>query len=169
MPSFLEYLLHGIAKHPELCPLALESHDNGMLLAARILVFVADDDVMALGQRGDNHRIALQERRDDKRELRMSILPLTYPRGDVGRKSQTGAVSARDLRDDAVDGPDFNAGTSGPGAVREDGTGSMRMGQDEEPVGGAACEGDFASVVRALGRLPATGRRFHHHQRSLGP
>src|ERR1019366_9535091 len=101
--------------------------------------------------------MALQERSDAKRELRISILALTNPSGDVCRKPETGVVGTRDLCNHTVDSADFNAGTDALGAVSEDGTGSMRMGQDEGPVGGA-CYGKFARVVRTLGRLPATGR-----------
>ena len=84
--AFLEYLLHRIAKYPQPCSMRLQSHDDGVLFAARILMFVADDDTMTLRQRGDNHRISLQECRDAQRQLRISVLMLSNPRGNVGRK-----------------------------------------------------------------------------------
>src|SRR6266851_7313762 len=45
--SFLEYLLHGIAKYAEPCALAMQRHDDGMLHTTRILMLVTDDDAMA--------------------------------------------------------------------------------------------------------------------------
>ena len=71
------------------------------------------------------------------------------------------------MRDHAVDGADFDAGTRAFGAVREYGTRRMRVSQDEKPAGGV-CDGDFAGVVCALGGLSASGGRFHHDKRCVG-
>ena len=60
------------------------------------------------------------------------------------------------MRNDAVDSADFDAGADALGAVGEDGTSSMRMGQDEETLSGVG-DGDFARVVRPLRSLSATG------------
>ena len=76
-------------------------------------------------------------------------------------------VGGRDLRDDAVDRADFDARSCALRAVRKHGTGSMGMGQDQEPAG-AACGRDLPRVVCALVGLAAAGRRFHHHERSIG-
>ena len=84
--AFLEYLLHGIAKYTQPGSMRLQSHNDGVLFAARILMFVADDDTMTLRQRGDNHRISLQECRNAQRQLRISVLMLSNPRGNVGGK-----------------------------------------------------------------------------------
>jgi hypothetical protein len=54
------------------------------------------------------------------------------------------------------------------GPVGENGAGSVRMGEDEETVGGVG-DGDFLRVVCALGSLAASGGRFHHHKWSIGP
>ena len=85
--TFLEYLLHRIAKYPQPGSMRLQSHDDGVLFAARILMFVADDDTMTLRQRGDNNRLSLQECRDAQRQFHISVLVLSNPRGNVGGKA----------------------------------------------------------------------------------
>src|SRR5260370_34619637 len=165
--SLPEYFLHRIAEYAKPCALAVQRHDYGMLLATRILMLVADDDAMAVRQRGDNHRIALQERGDAQREFRMSIPSLADPRGDVGRKPEPSVVGAGNVRNDAIDGADFDAGTDTLRAVREHGTGGMRMRKDEEPVR-PVYDGNFARVIRALESLAAPPGRFDDNQRSVG-
>lgn len=75
----------------------------------------------------------LQERGYTQCELAVSVLPLTNPEGDIVRKTQSGTVGGCNMRDDAVDGADFRAGTDASGAVGEDGAGRVGMRKDEEP------------------------------------
>jgi hypothetical protein len=113
--------------------LVLKRHDNGVLLAAGILMLVANYDPMPLGERSHNHRMAPQERGDTEREFSISILALANPGRHISRKPEPGMISGRDMRNHAVDGADFDAGANALCALGEDGTGSVRMRQDEEP------------------------------------
>jgi hypothetical protein len=137
-----------------------------MLITARILVLVADNDGMALCHRGCNHWVALQQRSDHYGKIGVPFVALPNPQCSIGRKPEADVVGGRNLRDDSVDSADFNARSSTFGAICEHGTSSMSMCQDQE-LAGPARRCDLPCELRALGGLATTRRCFHRNDRSI--
>ena len=101
--------LHGVTKDPDRCASRQQGHHDTVLIDTGVLVLIAHDDRIASGQRTGHHGLMAQESCDLARhELKTLPTILPSPGCQIAREAQWLVVCQRDLRNQGIDGPDFD-------------------------------------------------------------
>jgi hypothetical protein len=80
--------LHRIGEDAKRRTLLMNGGNDAVLVGARVLVLVADDNGMAARQRARDHLVAVHERCDFRRKVAVAIVPRAHPCRDVGREAK---------------------------------------------------------------------------------
>jgi hypothetical protein len=83
------------------------------------------------GERRGNHRLALHERGNHGRKMRIPVLISSRPGRGVGREAQSEMIGTGDLADQTVDRADLDARADPPRPLGKDRASGMRVGQDK--------------------------------------